>query len=337
MIKLRGGVWWSDFRRPDGTRVRKSLGTTDKKEAQQLEAKLMTQVDAVKPVKVAAKSLKDVFDGAMREHERWRSAKSPKTLKDNWKYVTSYFDENRDIYSITTKDIVAYAMQMSEAGLSASTINQRMSLLSVLFNQMEVWGYEIQRPKITRRKVSKGRQRRITPQEEAQIHKEFSAGIRPRHADMSDLIVVLIDTGMRLSEALRIRDMDIDRQQRTVTIWENKADHPRAVPMTARVFEVFERKSELATPFGSLTVDAADHEWAWVRTRMGLDADKEFVIHALRHSTASRLADAGVDAFRIQKMMGHKNIATTMKYVHVSAAGLHGLAGVLETASLVTP
>ncbi|WP_407928289.1 tyrosine-type recombinase/integrase [Collimonas silvisoli] len=56
-----------------------------------------------------------------------------------------------------------------------------------------------------------------------------------------------------------------------------------------------------------------------------------------RHSTASRLADAGVDAFlRIQKMMGHKNIASTMKYAHVSAAGLHGLAGVLETASQVT-
>ncbi|WP_092432265.1 site-specific integrase [Collimonas sp. OK607] len=64
---------------------------------------------------------------------------------------------------------------------------------------------------------------------------------------------------------------------------------------------------------------------------------EKFVIHALRRSTASRLADARADAFRIQKMMGHKNIATTMKYVLVSAAGLHGLGGVQETASLVTP
>lgn len=94
-------------------------------------------------------------------------------------------------------------------------------------------------------------------------------------------------------------------------------------------------RSHLGTPFGTLTVDSADDEWSWVRTRLGLDADKEFVLHMLRHSTASRLADAGVDAFRIQKMMGHKTIMTTQKYVHVSAEALQGLTGALEAASIV--
>ncbi|WP_211464725.1 tyrosine-type recombinase/integrase [Collimonas silvisoli] len=91
---------------------------------------------------------------------------------------------------------------------------------------------------------------------------------------MADLTIVLIDAGMRLSEALRIRDMDIDRQQRTVAIWENKADHPRAVPMTSRVHEVFERRSEPATPFSSsqLTQQITSGlgyvpGWAWIPRR----------------------------------------------------------------------
>ena len=48
-------------------------------------------------------------------------------------------------------------------------------------------------------------------------------------------------------------------------------------------------------------------------------------LHCLRHTFGSRLNDAGVDAFRMQKLMRHASITTTQGYVHVD-----GLAAAVE-------
>ena len=46
----------------------------------------------------------------------------------------------------------------------------------------------------------------------------------------------------------------------------------------------------------------------------GLLTDPQFVIHALRHTCATRLMAAGVDVVTVQHWLGHKDISTTMRY-----------------------
>jgi len=333
MITLRNSVWWADFYDSSGRRIRKSLKTTDKKIAKELAAKLMAG-ETGKPLSQNSSSsptLEEAWIKAHAEYGGWREAKSQATLEGTWKQVALHFGGDTLLSSIDTRAMTAYAGAMREAGLSGSTINQRMSFISILFKQaITMWGYEkLTMPTIVRAKVAEGRTRRITAEEELKVLEWFKRGLRPRHNDMADLVAFLLDTGMRLSEALRVNDASYCFIQGSITIWENKGDRPRAVPMTPRVRAILTRRKNMTTPFGMFTVDSAEHEWDWVRTKMDLDADKEFVLHVLRHTVGSRLADAGVDGFIIQKFLGHKSITTTQKYIHVSVAGMNKATEVL--------
>lgn len=311
MIKLRNGVWWSDYYEAD-KRVRKSLKTSDKKEA-------ITKVVAMMERKETGPSLEAAYRSAKIGYKGWRDAKSPETIEGNWKAVSLYFG-SCSLSSITSERITDYTTSMLEAGQSGSTINQRLSLLSILFKHTR-----LPRPSIQRVRTNPGRTRRVTEEEELEVLLLFILSKRPRAKDMHDLVVLLLDTGMRLSEALNV-EFDLDR--RIISCWVNKGDRPRVIEMTTRVHALLERRGK--QPFKTFTSDSAENEWDWVRKEMGLQHDKEFVLHTLRHTFGSRLADAGIDGFKIQRLLGHASITTTQKYVHMSTKGMEGVVDALE-------
>ncbi|MFO7884005.1 MAG: tyrosine-type recombinase/integrase [Desulfobacteraceae bacterium] len=53
-------------------------------------------------------------------------------------------------------------------------------------------------------------------------------------------------------------------------------------------------------------------------------------IHTLRHCFATHMLEAGYDIRRIQKMMGHKSISTTMIYLHVSRESVSNIKSPLD-------
>jgi len=116
---------------------------------------------------------------------------------------------------------------------------------------------------------------------------------------------------------------DINTNSNLISIWINKGERPRSIPMTSRVGRILvSRKS--SNPEKPFTIDKyqAERAWNWARKDMGFGTDKEFVLHALRHSCASRMVNAGVDLYVVKEWLGHSSIQVTEKYAHLNPAKL---------------
>ena len=72
-----------------------------------------------------------------------------------------------------------------------------------------------------------------------------------------------------------------------------------------------------------------------MREAIGLGDDKQFVIHTLRHTCATRLLGSGVDIRTVMQWMGHSSIEQTQRYAHFIPSKLDDAADALNTLATV--
>ena len=324
------GVFYMNFI-VGGVRVTKSTGKFTKKEAKLVEAvekKRMMVDGSLSPREKAARML--LSAAILKTYdEKWKDNKDG--IKSR-RLAEKVMDIVGDIAISKIDDDVIKGLirKLEGSGIKGATVNRYLATIKTLLrNMQQPWEH------IKLKKESKGRIRVVTRDEETlvvSLLRNTNHNSRRSHfPEVADLVEVLVDTGCRLSEVLDLKYDDVNFETNLISIWINKGDKPRSIPMTSRVGGILQtRKTEGASKPFTIDKHQAENAWSWVRNEIGYSGDIEFVMHALRHTTATRLIDKGIDLYTVKEWLGHSTIQVTERYAHLNPDKLVHAANMLE-------
>ncbi len=139
------------------------------------------------------------------------------------------------------------------------------------------------------------------------------------------LYMMLYATGMRRFEAQLVRVADIHSDRGVIRVRDGKGGKERLTPLSRTLLQTLRDYYRVYEPqdflfFGSNRGRPIGEKILWqsrkqAAARAGIDPSMNS--HVLRHSFATHALEAGVDIRRIQIILGHRSINTTVKYLHI--------------------
>tara|TARA_R110002049_G_scaffold2750_2_gene21476 strand:- start:266173 stop:267078 length:906 start_codon:yes stop_codon:yes gene_type:complete len=158
------------------------------------------------------------------------------------------------------------------------------------------------------------------------------AGLRDRA-----ILETMYSAGLRVSELVALRDCDLDPDEQILRV-RGKGRKERISPLGSyaiKAIKAYEQKRVRDPKTEALGREApvfVNRFGRILTTRsVGRMLEKHIAVtgldtrtspHTLRHSFATHLLDRGADIRSVQELLGHKSLATTQIYTHVSAANL---------------
>jgi integrase/recombinase XerD len=240
---------------------------------------------------------------------------------------------SKDIHGITGHDLVCYAAYLSgPRTLAPATVKRRIACLKSMFHWL------LRRSTLAADPFASVEIRVRIPD---RLPRCLPSGDMARLAKASEgapvltrlATLLLFATGARVSELTSIQLADVDIEHRTIRI-VGKGNRERQVflpndhvaGLLRRYVETHHAKS---APGNRLLVGRTGRPAspAAIRNRVKqLSREAELkrlaTPHVIRHTTATALLEAGVDMRFVQRLLGHRSIATTQIYTHVNDRAL---------------
>ena len=282
---------------------------------------------------VTLASMVDKTNDAHWKHGRNHTARS------NAEHILELLGPDLPIAAVTTERIERVKAALLETKIAKSTVNRKLAALSKMMTHALDLGYIAGKPRIKKMREPQGRVVWLDQKEEAEVLGWCDDN---GEADFRDLIILLIDSGVRIGEAMALTWDDIDLDGGRIHVRAGKSARARrSIPMTSRLKDMMEKRKDgysgyQTGPFASwLDKSRSSFNKLWNRMKddLGKSDRDEFVPHALRHTFCSRLAMRGVDSRIIKELAGHSTIAVTDRYMHLNDASLQVAIEKLEGAA----
>lgn len=218
---------------------------------------------------------------------------------------------------------------------SKAQMNRERQFISSVLGMAMRWGL-IDRnvvQDVKKLREDNARDRVLSPDEEAKILGQLQGCLHP-------IVVVAVNTGMRLGEILGLRWSEIDRKDGEAVLGgfmrigaESKGHRPRHVPINVAVKAVLDAQRPVATddgfsPYVFVSRLKRSFSVRWLSNAFAAAAKRANVegvsFHTLRHTAVSRMVAAGVPDRIIMKIVGHTTAAMVSRYAHLAPDSLKG-------------
>jgi site-specific recombinase XerD len=267
------------------------------------------------------------FESYMRH--KWRMNHKPSTLVNSFHAVSSFLTfysglGKSQLRDIMRDDIEAFIEHEQDRGLKVTTARTRLNSLWAFLRfliEQDIINEHILKRKI-KLKVPDFLPRAIAP---GDVRKLLGA-IKETRARA--LILVLLRTGMRIGEVLRLKVRDLDIRERKIHIYEGEKNCLGRVVYLSddalMALKLWLRKRKPQTEYlfpglqhKHLGYTQARNIFVKYICAAGLQ-DKGYMIHSLRHTFASELLNAGMRLECLQLLLGHRDIEMTRRYARLT-------------------
>ena len=242
----------------------------------------------------------------------WRNTDHGRKQKYYFSKFYNFWGEDKLLREITKEEWYKFTDQFDDT----ATNNRRACCMNKVFQYALGMGLAPKHLlKIPRKKEKLTRLSTYSFEQEEAIYRQCQIfGFN----DLEDFVMVLIDTGCRAEELIKLGAKDLLKSSEgwTSYVYRNKTDTLSSIGLADRTKAILIRRSNMKTYFET-SYRKITYKWQMVREALGQANNKDFVFHTCRHTCASRLAEAGSTYMEVCDWMGWSyNSPVAKRYIH---------------------
>ena len=265
---------------------------------------------------------------AFTKERRYLHNVTPKTLRwyaYSWRAFASHLPVEAS--ELTEARLKQATMALASDGPSAITVNCYVRSMNACLAWAHAEGHTQKRLRIPKLKEPKISIPTLKPADVQAILK-WNPPAR-EYTRLQVFMLLILDCGLRNSEAREVRRDSIDWDQSTVTVF-GKGRKSRPVPLSnvmRKRLWVWLKSHQHDVVFpnregGPLTERYVHHAMQRARESIGIPKGTRFYPHGLRHTFAVNYIRHGGDVFRLQRILGHSTLEMTRRYVDLQTDDL---------------
>jgi len=261
---------------------------------------------------------------------RWRRERAHNILGELlrlWRWFLAFRPITRP-EEIDLKDIWAYQTDQQTRGYAIGTINVRteylLGLLHHLADQEQPVNHSVFRLRYLPQAASLPKYLSETEAQRLETHlkAEIVQPARSRRC-LAACMLLMLHSGLRSGEVTGLNSQDLDLPAKRLVIRLGKGQRDRVVYLSELTCQALAAYLQDCPAGGSLWLSSRNTPLSQKTLADQVEKTGDLLgishlhPHRLRHTCATRLLNAGMDVTRLQKLLGHEMVTTTMIYAKV--------------------
>ena len=272
-----------------------------------------------------------LFKDVTAKYLKWTKTNHAREGREEHSYYKNHltgFDDKR-LNEISSFDLERLKSDLQKKGLAPASVRHILVVFREIWNKANAWGlWAGDNPiKGVKLPVPRNQRERFLSHQEADTLLKALAEVSGTVAEMA---LLSLHTGLRFGEITNLKGHDLDFQNDLITITDPKNKQARKAYMTGAVKEMLLRRAPKESSdlvfcdrVHGHRINTISHTFSKTVKDLGFnegvtDTRQRVTFHTLRHTFGSWLAIQGTPILTISQLIGHKTLAMTQRYSHLS-------------------